>query len=458
MKTDIKDMTTGSPIKLLLLFSLPMLIGNIIQQFYTIVDSMIVGQYLGSDALAAVGAASSAQFLFFSLCVGMSIGIGIVIAQYFGAKDEEYVKRSIANSVYVMLGSSLIMSIIGFFLSMPMLRLLRTPENIINDADLYLKTLCLGFMAIAAYNCIAAILRALGDATTPLIFLTAAVVINIGLDLLFIIVCSMGVFGAAIATVISQTVAAAGAVVFALIKNEHFKMPLSYLKPNKDIIIKSVKMGLPVAFQNSMIAVSDVVIQGVVNSFGSSVIAAFTATTRIEQLVTQPYISLSSAVATFTGQNIGAGNIKRVKSGYRKSYIIIGIFTLCMMLPAQFLGEPIMRLFVDNAEVIALGTGALRITSLCYFPLGMIFITRGLLNGSGDTFFSFINGMIEVVCRIALTGPLCCINFIGVWGIWIAYAITWLITGLASWFRYLQGKWKDKSVVRSEFKKTTANV
>jgi putative MATE family efflux protein len=451
MKSNIKDMTVGNPVKLLLTFSLPMLIGNIFQQLYTMIDSIIVGNFIGADALAAVGATSSVQFLFFSLCNGMSAGIGIVISQYIGAKDEEYVKRSIANSVYVMLAAAMLMSLLGFFLSRPVLQLLGTPDNIIGSSDMFLKAISIGLLAVAAYNCISAILRSLGDSTTPLIFLTASIVVNIVLDFLFVLVFKWGVFGTAVATLIAQGVAALGSLAFAMIKNPYFKIPKQYLRPNKEIIKRCVRMGLPVALQSSMISISCIVLQSVVNSFGSVVVAAFTVTSRIEQLVQQPYNSLGSAVSTYTGHNIGAGNIDRVQKGYRKSYIIMGIFTFCMLPLAQFCGNPIMHLFVNDAKVIELGTQALKITSLFYFPLGMIYITRGLLNGAGDTVYSFINGIIEITCRIGLSGPLTKIKQIGVWGVWLATALTWLITGTASLIRYLQGKWKDKSVVRKVY-------
>lgn len=454
MKRNVTDMTVGSPVRLLLTFSLPMLVGNLFQQLYTLIDSIIVGNYISADALAAVGATSSIQFLFFSLCSGMAAGIGIVVSQYLGAKDEEYVKRSIANSIYVMLGSAILMSVVGCALSKPVLKLLNTPENIIDSSDLFLKTICAGFIAVSAYNCIAAILRSLGDSTTPLVFLTVSILVNIVLDFLFVLEFHWGVFGTAIATLIAQAVAALGCLIYAIYKNPYFRIPKQYLTPDKDIIQRCVRLGIPVALQSSMISISCIILQSVVNSFGSVVVAAFTATSRIEQLVQQPYNSLGSALSTYAGQNVGAGNIERVRTGYRKSFLIMGIFTLCMLPLAQLFGEPIMRLFVNDTEVIALGTQALKITSWFYLPLGVIYITRGLLNGAGDTIYSFINGVIEVTGRVCFSAPLTKISFIGVWGVWLATALTWLITGVASFIRYQQGYWKEKSVVRQEYRKS----
>ncbi|HEX3037417.1 MAG TPA: MATE family efflux transporter [Oscillospiraceae bacterium] len=449
MKTVLKDMTAGNPAKLLLTFTLPMLVGNMIQQFYTIVDSAIVGNYVGANALAAVGATGSIQFLFFSLCNGMATGIGIVIAQFVGSKNEEYVKRSIVNAAYVMISCAAVMSILGVSLARPVLQLLNTPSNILDDSVVFMRTTCVGILAISGYNCISAILRSLGDSKTPLVFLLLSITVNISLDFLFVLGFGMGVFGAALATVIAQTVSVLGCLIFAFLKNPYFRIPKQYLLPDKFIIGKCIRLGFPVALQSSMIAFSCVALQGVVNSFGSVVVAAFTATNRIEQLVQQPYASLGTAVSTYTGQNIGAGNIERVKKGYHKSFLIIGIFTLCMLPIAQFCGHFMIRLFVNDAQVIALGTQALRITSWFYFPLGMIYISRSLLNGAGDTIYSFMNGILEMAGRIGLAAPLTKIGAIGVWGVWLATGLTWLITGVASWMRYLNGKWKHKSVVRN---------
>lgn len=447
MTSIVTDMTTGNPTRLLLTFSLPMLAGNLFQQFYTMIDSIIVGNYVGADALAAVGATGSVLFLFYSLCSGMSVGIGIVVSQYLGAKDEDNVKRSIANSIYVMLAAALLVSLLGFFFARPVLQLLQTPGNIIGESELFLKTNCVGILAVSAYDCISSLLRSLGDSTTPLIFLTISIAVNIGLDFLFVLGFSWGVFGTALATIIAQGIAALGCLFFAFRKNPHFRIPKRNILPQRQIIRGCVQMGLPLALQSSMIAVSCLALQSVVNSFGSVVVAAFTVTSRLEQLVQQPYNSLGSAVSTYTGQNIGAGDIERVQKGYRKSCLLMGIFTACILPLAQFCGSSIVRLFVQDREVIALGTEALKITSWFYFPLGMIYITRGLLNGAGDTIYSFLNGVIEMVGRIGLAGPLTKIGMIGVWGVWLATGLTWLITGAVSVIRYLQGTWREKSVV-----------
>ncbi len=449
MKTYVKDMTVGNPTGLLLSFMLPMVIGNIFQQFYSMVDSIIVGQYVGADALAAVGATSSLNFLFFSLCGGMSNGIGIVISQQFGAGRDEGVKKAIANAAYIMLTVGIAMGLLGMVLSRPVLRFLNTPENILDQAVLYMQITCAGVLAVALYNCVSAILRAVGDSKTPLYFLIVASVLNIIMDLLFVRGLNMGVAGAAIATIIAQLISGMGSLLFAMKRNPYFKLEKEHKCVDKDIIRQSARMGIPLAFQSSLIAISCVALQSVVNGFGSVVVAAFTATSRIEQLIQQPYNSLGMAVSTFAGQNIGAGKEDRVKKGYWTGWKIMAIFSLVMMPTMMFGGEWIMTLFVDEAEVIQLGSQALKMTSWFYLFLGTIYVTRGMLNGVGDANFAFINGIIEVLGRICFAKPLTLIPVIGVWGVWLATAFTWCITGIVSMIRYFQGKWKKPLTIRN---------
>lgn len=442
MKTYVKDMTVGEPTGLLLSFMLPMVVGNVFQQLYNLVDSMIVGKYVGSDALAAVGATGSLNFLIFSLCFGMASGIGIIVSQYFGASNDAGVKQTIMNAAYIMSISAGIMGIFGCIFAKPMLVFLRTPENILEEATLYMQISCAGILAIALYNGVASILRAVGDSKTPLYFLIVASVLNIILDLFFVRVINWGVAGAGIATIISQLLSGIGSLFFAFAKNPYFKIEKAHRKVNKNIIWQCVRMGVPLAFQNSLIAISCVALQSVVNTFGSVVVAAYTATGRIEQLVHQPYNSLGMAMSTYSGQNIGAGKIDRVKQGYRKGWIIMAVFSLVMIPLAQFGGEFAMKLFVNEEEVIALGSYALKITSWFYLFLGAIYLTRGMLNGAGDAAFAFVNGLAEMAGRICLAKPLTMIPFIGVWGVWLATSLTWLITGSISVMRYFQGKWK----------------
>jgi len=443
----IHDMTEGNEVSLLIKFSLPMLIGNVFQQFYNMVDSIVVGKYVGANALAAVGATASLSFLFFSVCLGLSVGVGIIISQYFGAKKEEDVKTAIANAIYVIAVVGIIMSILACVFARSILQVMQTPPEILDDAASFLRIVSGGMIAVAAYNAIASILRALGDSKTPLIFLVVACAINVVLDLIFVVKFGFGVAGAAYATVISQGIGALGCVGFAFLKNPYFKLKAEHWKVSWPIITKCIRIGIPVAAQNAMIAVSLVALQSVVNGFGEVAVAAFTATSRVEQLIQQPFNSLGAAMSTFAGQNMGANKLERVERGYRKSILIVAIFSLIALLAAQFGGRAIMEVFVKDEAVIILGAKAIKITSCMYFFLGMIYITRGLLNGTGDAFYAMINGAVEVVGRIGFSSVLAMIPLFGIWSVWITTGLTWFITAVASVIRYKQGKWKNKSLI-----------
>lgn len=444
-----RDMTEGNPAKLILKFSGPMLIGNIFQQLYNMVDSIVVGKFVSKDALAAIGASGSSVFLIFGLTFGLSAGISIVISQYFGAGDYERVRKSIATATYIILVAAVIMGTIGYFASRPMLGLLGTPVEIIDQSESYMKISFIGILGIASYNGIAAILRALGDAITPLIFLIIASIINVLLDLLFVIVFHWGVPGVAIATVISQFISGIGCIIYAYRKVALLRIPSKEFKPDREILLKCIRLGIPVALQNSFISISMMALQFVINSFQATIMAAYTVVNRIEQLVMQPFMSLGAAVASFTGQNIGAGKIDRAKRGMRSSVLIILIFSL-FMLPAMYFGSQyIMRLFTkkEDIDVVRYGVEGIRISSLFYSFLGLIFVTRNFLSGAGDIKLPMIMGLIEVVVRVAVSIYLS--RIIGFHGIFWASALTWLATGIFGSIRVLSGKWMNKSVVSS---------
>ena len=442
------DMTKGNEVGLLLKFALPMLVGNIFQQLYNMVDSIIVGKFVGSNALGAVGAVGNLNFLFFSLCLGLASGIGILISQFFGAGKDDYVKKIIANSVYIITISGADMSIISFVFARPILHLTNTPAENMEDAVIYMQIVCGATVIVAIYNGISSILRALGDSKTPLIFLIVSSFINVGLDLLFVLVFHWGVAGAAWATVIAQLISAIGSILFALSRNPYLRLEKRHFTVDNDIIKKSFQIGLPVAGQNAMIAFSCVALQSVVNNYGATVMAAYTATSRVEQLVQQPFGSLGTAVSTFAGQNVGAGKYDRVSTSCKKSTLIVLVFSLMMIAVMFLFGDPIVRLFVNEPDVIEIGARGLRITSFMYFALGMIYITRGMLNGVGDAAYAMINGLTEVVGRIGFAYLLMAIPAIGMWGVWYTNGLTWILAGAAGIIRFFQGKWKTKSVVK----------
>lgn len=443
MKEKTLRMTQGDPVRLLVAFAVPMLIGNIFQQVYNLVDSVIVGRFVGAGALAAVGATNSVSFLFFSICNGIGSGGGIVTAQFFGAGDTDKIKRAMANSAYIMFGTALVMSVIAYLAAEAVLGFMNTPKDIMADAVVYMHMSCVGVPLIAVYNYVSSMLRALGDSRTPLYFLIFSCFLNVGLDILCVYTLGLGVFGAALATIIAQVAAGAGCLLYAVRTNSYFRLQKEHFKADRNILWGAVRMGVPLALQYSMIAASSMALQRVVNDFGMSAVAAFTATGRIEQLVHQPYGSLCMALSTYCGQNLGGGRLDRVKLGYRKGLVLVGVFSLVLLALMQLGGEGIVKIFVDDPEVIRLGARAIRITSWFYFPLGMINVIRGMMNGVGDAMFAFVNGIVEVIGRILIPRGLTRIPALGVWGIWWSAGIVWLVSAFFCLLRYLS--WKRKT-------------
>lgn len=435
-------MTEGSPVRLLLAFSVPMLIGNIFQQLYNLVDSVIVGQFVGAQALAAIGATGSITFFFFALCNGIGAGGGIVTSHFFGEGNTDKVKNCIANTAYIMLVIPTTIGAIAFFTAGPILRLLNTPDSIMADSKAYMQIMCVCMVMISVYNFASSMLRALGDSKTPLYFLIFSCILNGVLDVIFVYNLKLGVWGAGIATLISNMVCGILCLVFAFKTNPYFKMSRGDWRVNPVILGRCIKLGVPLSLQFSLIAISCMALQRVVNSFGPVAVAAFTATSRIEQLIHQPYGTLGTALSTYTGQNYGAKKHDRIIEGYRKSMIMMAIFTVLMIPLIQIFGHPITRLFVKEPEVIEMGAKALRITSWFYIFLGVIYVVRGVLNGIGDATFALINGITEVVGRFVVPVALCAVAAIGVWGIWWSVGIVWFLSGLTAWLRYLYMKKK----------------
>lgn len=437
MKENTMDMTSGSPVKLLLVFSIPMLIGNIFQQFYNLADSIIVGRLLGSSALASIGATGSIGFFFFALCSGIGTGGGIIVSQFFGRGDKDKVKNCIVNGGYLMMIFPIIVGALAFFLAKPFLQMLKTPAEIISSSIIYLRIGCIGLFFVSFYNFISSMLRALGDSKTPLYFLIFSCILNVVLDIIFISVFKLGVFGAGVATVISQFLSGALCFIYAVKTNQYFKFESKDFFVNYVMIRDTVKIGVPMSFQFSMIAISCMALQAVVNSFGPTAVAAFTAVGKIEEFVHLPYQTLSAALSTYCGQNYGAKKLDRVVDGYRKSIAMMCIFTALVIPVFQFFGGQITGVFVRNEQVIAFGRQALKITSAFYFFLGIIYMVRGILYGVGDSFFSMLNGIVEVIGRVTIPFLITPIPFIGVWGIWLTEGLVWVISGVTAYWRYL---------------------
>ncbi len=442
-KDQTLSMTQGNPTMLLAWFALPMLIGNLFQQAYNLVDSVVVGRFVGSSALAAIGATGSVTFLFFSICNGIGSGCGIVTSQLFGAGDPRRTKRAIANSAYIMLIASLVMSVVAYVAAPWILGLMDTPADILPDAVLYMRMNCIGVPLVAVYNYVSSMLRALGDSRTPLYFLIVACFLNIVLDLLLVCVFHMGVFGAALATIIAQMLAGIGCLLHVLKRNPYFMFRRQDFQPDREVILRSIKIGIPLAMQWSMIAVSTTILQSFVNTFGTAAVAAYTAISRIEQLVHQPYGSLSAALATYAGQNFGAGRMDRVKRGLLHGMLMSGVFSLLMVAVMQFFGDSIIGIFVSDEAVVRIGGEGLRLTSWFYLFLATINMSRGILNGIGDAMFAFINGVVEILCRVVFPPLLVLIPGIGLSSIWWTTSLTWVVSGLFCLLRYAM--WRKKT-------------
>ncbi len=441
-KSAVINMTEGNPVALIIQFSIPMLIGNLFQQLYNLVDAIIVGQFVGAKALGAVGATGSVTFLFFALCNGIGNGGGIITSQFFGKGDDDEVKSCISNTGYIMMVFPTIVGIIAFLLSGKILRLLETPADIMSDSAAYLKIMCVGLVFVSLYNYASSMLRALGDSKTPLYFLIFSCVLNASMDVLLVCGFHMGVVGAGVATVVAQFASGIGCLIYAINRNEYFHLKGKDLAFKPYIVSRVLKLGIPLSLQFSMIAISCMALQRVVNSFGPVAVAAFTATSRIEQIIHLPYQTLSAALATFTGQNYGARKYDRITVGFKKCVMMMAIFSVAMLPVMQLFGKYIIRIFVADSAVINMGARALQITSIFYIMLGTIYIVRGVLNGLGDSVFALINGIVEVIGRFIVPIPLTGIAAIGVWGIWWSVGIVWSMAGISAWMRYLQYKKK----------------
>ena len=419
------DMTTGNPVKLILLFSIPLLIGNIFQQFYSMVDTIIVGRFVGVEALAAVGTTSSMVFLVNGFVMGLTSGFAVLISQKYGAKDEAGVKKAVASSITLSIIATIIVTFISVISAKPLLALMNTPSNIMKDASAYIIILYAGNVAIIFYNMMAAILRALGDSKTPLYFLIVSSVLNIILDLVLIINFKMGVAGAAYATVISQGVSALLCVIYTYKKYKILRLKKEDFKVKKKYYRKHLKIGIPMALQFSITAIGIMTVQSAINIFGSTVIASYAASSKVLQLVMQPATTLGVTMATYCGQNIGAKRYDRIKLGVKKCVQISIITSLISAMVLIFLGKYFVMMFVSNpdAEILSYAQQVLNISAIFFIPLGLIFVYRNALQGIGDSFIPMMAGVYELVARavVAFTLP----KVLEFMGICLADPVAW---------------------------------
>lgn len=438
----ITDMTKGSPLKHILLFSVPLLIGNVFQQLYNIADLVIVGRTLGVESFAAVGAVAPLFFLITFIIVGLTNGFAVVTGQRFGAKDIKGVRNSVVISTILSVIVTFIFSSI-FALSMNyILKWMNVPDNIYHNAFLYVEIIIIGLIATTMYNMLASIIRALGDSKTPLYFLIIASLINIILALIFIIVFHMGVPGSAIAVILSQGISVILCTIFIKYKfpilrihrNEWF---IKFDKDFYDSAYEHLKIGVPMAVQFSILGISILIIQSVCNSFGSNVIAAMTAALRIEQIATLPMMSFGVALAAYVAQNFGARKFKRIRLGVIKTSTINIALSIVMAFVMRFWGTNIIGAFIGTAtkEIINIAHSYLLISTIFYFFLGQIFIYRNALQGMGETVFPLLSSIAELVMR-AFTAVYLAIKF-GYIGMFYAGPIAWVSASTVLFLGYL---------------------
>lgn len=444
------NMTKGNPTKLLLCFAIPLMLGTIFQQSFIIVDRIIVGHLIGADAFSSVGATGAVSMVFTSLCLGIAIGSGIIVSQFFGANDEMGTASAIRNGAAISIVSTLIISAFAMILTKPLLILLNTPASLLEDAINYMSISLGGLVIVILYYIPFSILRSLGDAKTPIIFLAVCSILNIAFDLIFVLFFHTGVEGTAIASLLAQGIAGILCFIYATKKYSYFEKAIKEAKFDKTIAKQILKVCIPMGFQYSFIYLSSSILQWVINGFGTSVIGAFTATSQIENLIQQPFTALGTAIATYTGQNIGAGKTERIKQGLFSALKICAAYSLILFLVFWGFGRIIMNIFVSDTAIIENAVKGIHITSTFFIALGTTQILRYLLNGTGDSFYSMANGILEIVCRLVFVFLLTNIPLIGQWGIWWTTALTWLCTAIFALLRYKSGKWKQKIKANAE--------
>ena len=428
MSTRIKIMTEGNPGKLILTFALPLMAGNVFQQLYTVVDTMVVGKYLGVGALAALGASDWMNWMMLGIVQGFAQGFAIRMAQEFGAGKYDSLRKVIGNSAILALISSLILVIIGQLTARPVLILLQTPADIMGNALLYLRIMFLGLPIVMAYNLFASILRSLGDGQTPLRAMVVASVTNIGLDLLFVLVFHWGIAGAAIATLIAQLVSGLFCL-YHICKIEILQMSASDFQMESALSGKLMALGFPMAFQNCIIAIGGMIVQFVVNGSGVLFIAGFTASNKLYGILEIAATSYGYAMITYVGQNLGAGKIKRIRQGMRSALVIAIATSLVIAAVMLLFGKYILSWFISGtpeeaAQTLQVAYFYLAVMSVCLPILYILHVTRSCIQGLGNTLLPMASGIVEFIMRTgtALLLPL----VIGETGIFYAEPSAWL--------------------------------
>lgn len=443
----MKDLSVGKESKRILHFALPMLLGNVFQQLYNVVDSIIVGNVIGKEALAAVGASFPIIFTLISFFIGIAMGSTIVIAHYFGAKDMNKVRRTIDTLYIFIFFASIFISVVGITFSEEIFRLIKLPEAVRPDANLYLRIYLSGIVLFFGFNATSAILRGLGDSKTPLYFLIVATLMNILFDVLFIVVFKMGIAGAALATIISQGGAFLTAIIYLNRTHEVINLSWRRLIFDKLIFLKSTKIGYPIGLQQASVAIGMMAMFWLVNPFGTNAAAAYSVVFRINSFVSMPAMNFAAALSTFVGQNLGANKPERVKRGLYATLKMVSSVVIVITLISLIFRYELMSIFTDDINVINIGAEYLLLVSGFYIVFSTMFVIGGVMRGAGDTLIPMFITLIALwIVRI----PVCYFlsQKIGVTGVFWGIPIAWIVGLVLSYSYYLTGRWRKKVIVK----------
>ena len=425
------DMTAGKPGKLMLMFIKPVIVGNIFQQLYSMVDAVIVGRCLGVKALAAVGSTGNIIGMMLGFLMGFTTGLTMYGTQKFGAKDWQGVKKSAGNEIIIAILVTLFGTVISIGLIDKILQWINTPSDIYELSRNYLLVMCCGFLFMVAYNMCASLLRSVGNSKTPLFFLVISSALNVVMDIVFITVFHWGVIGAAAATVLSQGISASLCIIYIIKYVPVLHLTKDSLRLDWKILSKQLSVGIPMALQYSITAMGCIILQSVLNMLGSTAIAAYTAAVKIECLVTQPYPALGITMAAYVAQNKGNNNTERIRMGVRKGFQYCLIYSAVALVLVNMFLPYLLPMFITGKQIHdVLGYAKIFtwIDSVCYLPLGCIFLFRETLQGSGHALFPMIGGAVEMVCRIVIS--MVASAHLSFEFVCIANAGTWVITAI----------------------------
>lgn len=446
-----KDLTSGMPLKVIAAFTLPLVLGNLFQQFYSLADTIIVGRFVGVNALAAVGATGSVNYLILGFVIGICNGFAIPIAQYFGARDYSQMRRYVANAGWLCVAMSVVLTVATVILTRPIMQLMQTPADIIDQASTYIGWIFAGIPFVFLYNMVSATMRALGDSKTPLYFLIFTSVLNVGLDLYLIIVYDMGVLGAAIATDLSQAISGVISFLYMLRRFHVLKMEGDERKFNSEVCIRLSGMGVPMGLQCSITAIGSVIMQSAVNVLGSTAVAAVTAASKTQNIITIPLESIGTAMATYAGQNLGAAKLGRIRRGTNSALFLIVVYSLAAAVFLHFFDVIIIGLFIDTTAettIVGMASEYMFWNSLFFIPLGALIVWRYVIQGLGYSTLAMMAGVAEMVARTVVAITL--VPRLGYFGAELSNPAAWVAASLFLWpaYRWTVGQLENRMHAR----------